>query len=122
MHSYDALIVFHPQTTEEKRLAILKRFEKRITDGGGAIEKTDNWGLKRLNFRFQKHKNLREAFYVLLVFKGEGKTANLLRSALRLQEDVVRFMITRTILKAAAEPEEISFPAAPEEKPVGEPK
>lgn len=122
MRSYDALIILHPHTPEEKRESLIKRFEKKITDAGGAIEKVDIWGMRRFASAFKTVKNIKEGFYILMVFKGEKDTANVLRDTLKVQEEVMRFQITKIEVKAAPEPEEVNFPAVtPEEKTVGQP-
>jgi len=95
MKNYEALFALIPNLTEEKVGNLLSRFEKRVKDYGGELIKYEKWGNKKLPFTFQKHKTLKEAFYLLMVFKGTGETVNALRDAFRIQEEVVRYLIVR---------------------------
>jgi small subunit ribosomal protein S6 len=122
MENYEALFALVPNLTEEKVENLLSRFEKRVKDHGGELVKCEKWGSKKLPFTFQRHKALKEAFYVLLVFKGTGETVNSLRDAFRIQEEVIRHLILRA--KEAELPliEESTFPAEPaKEESLGQP-
>ncbi|MBI5699132.1 30S ribosomal protein S6 [Candidatus Saganbacteria bacterium] len=119
MTDYEAIIVLTPALGDDKIDALLSRFEKKIKDGGGELGSIEKWGRKRLNFIFQKHKNLKEGFFVLLNFKGVGSTVTSLRDAFRVQEEVVRHQIARaTARESAPAPAEVVFPA--DIKPVEE--
>lgn len=119
MNDYEAIIVLTPALGDDKIDALLNRFEKKIKDSGGEPGPVEKWGRKKLNFIFQKHKNLKEGFFVLLNFKGVGSTVTSLRDAFRVQEEVVRHQIARaTARESAPAPAEVVFPA--DIKPVEE--
>ncbi|MFA4967417.1 MAG: 30S ribosomal protein S6 [Candidatus Margulisiibacteriota bacterium] len=94
MASYDAIFVLAPGLAEEKIDALLAKFEKKLKDNDGEIEKIEKWGLKKLNFEFKKHKGVKDGFYILMTFKGGGKAVSALRELLRIQEEVIRQIIT----------------------------
>jgi small subunit ribosomal protein S6 len=121
MVNYDAIFVLAPGLPEEKTDSLLAKFEKKIKDNGGEIQKTEKWGLKRLNFEFKKHKGIREGFYVLLKFAGSGKAVLALRDTLRLQEEVIRQIITCAEEETAPE-EAVVFPEISVEQPGGQPQ
>lgn len=119
MTDYEAIIVLTPALGDDKIDSLLSRFEKKITDNGGEMGSVEKWGRKKLNFIFQKHKNLKEGFFVLLNFKGVGNTVNSLRDAFRVQEEVVRHQIARATARESAEAKaEVVFPS--DIKPVEE--
>jgi small subunit ribosomal protein S6 len=112
MNDYEAIIVLTPALGDDKIDALMARFEKKIKDGGGELIGIEKWGRKKLNFVFQKHKNLKEGFYVLINFKGAGSTVTSLRDAFRVQEEVIRHQIARAqVREAAPAPEEVVFPS-----------
>ena len=116
MVNYDALCAFDPRIAEDKLEPLLARFEKKITDNEGEIINIEKWGLKRLPFTFSKHKDIKEANFILIKFKGGGNAVNALRDMFRIQEEIVRHVITRE--KEAPKTEEITLPAAPIGVPV----
>ena len=118
MINYDAIIVLAPGLTEEKMDSLLAKFEKKIVDNGGEAGKIEKWGMKRLNFEFKKHKGIREGFYLLMQFGGTGKAVTALRDTLRIQEEVIRQIITRA--PEAPAPEEVEvFPEVSAEQASG---
>jgi small subunit ribosomal protein S6 len=111
MASYDAIFVLAPGLTEEKIDALLAKFEKKLKDNGGEVEKTEKWGLKKLNYEFKKHKGVKDGFYVLMTFNGGGKAVAALRELMRLQEEVIRQIITLAKEESAPGAEEaVVFP------------
>ena len=121
MVNYDAIFVLIPGLPEEKIDSLIARFEKKLKDNGGEAQKTEKWGIKRLNFEFKKHKGIKEGFYVLMTFQGGGKAISALRDALRLQEEVIRHIITRA-MEAPISEEAVVFPEMTAEQPSGQPQ
>jgi len=58
----------------------------------GQIEKTENWGRKRLAYEIQRHK---EGVYVLEVINGSGELMKELDRRLRVMDLVIRHMVVR---------------------------
>lgn len=94
MKDYDAVIILRAVLTDERVDALIARFGKKISDSGGSVTKTDKMGQRRIPFRMKKHKADKEGLYYLIQFKGTSETPKILRDELRVQEDVLRFMIT----------------------------
>lgn len=94
MKDYEAILILNPRITDEKFETTVSRLKKKITDSEGEVIKVNRQGVKKLPFTFQRHKKLKDGLYVAVDFKGVGKTSESLVSFLRLQEEIVRFMIT----------------------------
>ena len=111
MSNYDAICIFSPFTADDKIEALLAKFEKRIKDQTGEVLKVEKWGTRKLPFTLSRHKKLKEGYYVLINFSGSGATVTSLRDAFRVQEEIVRHMITQSekVEAPAAEP---AFPEA----------
>jgi small subunit ribosomal protein S6 len=123
MANYDAIFVLAPGLSEEKLDSLLAKFEKKVKDNGGEVQKIEKWGQKRLNFEFKRYKGGKEGFYILMTFSGEGKTVSVLRESLRLQEEVMRQIITCVKEEALPGPEEaVVFPEMTQEQPSGQPQ
>ena len=65
---------------------------KLITDNGGAVKKTENWGLKNLAYKIQKN---RKAHYVMLDIDAPADALAELERQTGINEDVIRFMTIR---------------------------
>ena len=65
---------------------------KLITDNGGAVKKTENWGLKNLAYKIQKN---RKAHYVMLDIDAPAEALAELERQTGINEDVIRFMTIR---------------------------
>ena len=117
MESYDALFAFNSQLPEEQKDLIIAKLEKKIVDLGGKTEKTEKWGHRRLPFTFSKHKQAKEGFFVLINFKGSPETPKALTNLVRVQEGVIRHMITKTKEREIPLEEEVIFPGAEKAPP-----
>ena len=102
MKSYEAVCIFHPETKMERIDNLLKKLEDKIKAGGGEVEGIKKWGMKRLSYTFGKQKKIKDGFYVLLKFKGEGNVPQELGKQLKVIEDIIRYMITIPALEAMA--------------------
>ena len=124
MASYDAIFVLAPGLSEEKVDSLLAKFEKKVKDNGGEVQRTEKWGQKRLNYEFKRYKGVKEGFYVLMTFSGDGKTAAALRELLRVQEEAMRQIITCVKEERLEAPEEVAvvFPEIAQEQAIGKPQ
>ena len=106
MKKYDILCLFDPKTDETKVDAILNKLTGKISAAGGKVEKTEKKGLRKLPYRFQKRKDLKEANFVNLVIEAPANVPAEATHLLRITEEVVRAMITErdeSLLAAPAE-------------------
>jgi small subunit ribosomal protein S6 len=65
---------------------------KIITDNGGTIVKTENWGLRSLAYRIAKN---RKAHYVMLEFDAPTNVVLELERQTQINEDVIRCISLR---------------------------
>lgn len=114
MKDYEAVVILKANLTEERIGALISRFEKKIGDSGGEFIQADKLGQKRLPYRLSKHKNEKDGLYLLLKFKGEGKTSSVLTDDFRVQEDVIRHMVVLAPAPLKVIAEEAVVAAVPE--------
>lgn len=67
MTKYDMLYILAPELEEEAREVIIKKFEDLVTANGGTVEKTDRWGMKKLQYPIN-YKT--EGYYVVMTFES----------------------------------------------------
>ena len=92
VRQYELIYITPPESTEEalnelhaQVLAVVDRF-------GGNIEKTENWGRRRLAYEIAGH---REGVYVLEVINGPAELNMELDRRLRVFDIVIRHMVVR---------------------------
>ena len=98
MPIYETVFMSRQDLTEGQVKDMTDKYTKVITDQGGKILKTEQWGLRTLAYKINK---ARKAHYTLVEFEGPGAAVIELERLLRLDEDVLRSLSLR--LDAASE-------------------
>ncbi|MBU1261631.1 30S ribosomal protein S6 [bacterium] len=117
MNFYDLLIVF--DIGGKKREKVLKGIKSAISEKGGAIEKVEEWGARRLAYPIKKKQ---DGFYLILKFTAPPETIKVIEDLLRREEEVLRFLATgrkEAVPEEAEEPKEEKATAEKEEKDEG---
>jgi small subunit ribosomal protein S6 len=94
MRIYEVLFIIRPDVPEEEIDGIVEPLKSVVTAAGGAIDKVDKWGKRRLAYRVQKY---REGYYVLLQLSTENtvETVKEVERRLRVSDTVVKFITVR---------------------------
>lgn len=101
MHTYEIAVLFHPDLEMDLSKPQAK-VEKIITDNGGKITKTDNWGKKKLAYQIV---NQDQAIYVFYTIELPAESVRKVETTLNITDEVIRYLITRPDLKAIAKAE-----------------
>lgn len=99
MAGYELVFIVQPEMEEEPRAALVDKVTQTISDLKGQVQKVDVWGRRRLAYPIKKY---REGFYVLMQMDLPPSAVRPLERALKLMEDVVRYLIVRTEEPVAA--------------------
>ncbi len=101
MNTYEVAVLYHPDLEIDLEKAE-SRVKKVITDNGGEITKTDNWGKRKLAYPIKK-----EEFAVYVFYNVEMPAANVakLEQTLNITDEVIRFLVTKLDFKAIAKAE-----------------
>lgn len=91
MNKYEVMYIVKPLEDEAVE-AVVKKFEDLIAANGGAVEKTDRWGKKRLAYEINK---TQEGVYVLVTFTGNAACVAELDRVMRITDELMRHMIVR---------------------------
>lgn len=89
---YELVYVMNPNAGEEAVNGLHAQVEEIITTRGGQIDKTDNWGRRRLAYEIDRHK---EGTYVLELFSGRGEIVGELDRRLKVADNILRYLIVR---------------------------
>jgi small subunit ribosomal protein S6 len=89
---YELVYVVSPDASDDQVAGLHTQVEETVSRMGGQIEKTDNWGRRRLAYEIGRHK---EGTYVLEVINGSGELMKELDRRLKVMDIVIRQMIVR---------------------------
>ena len=89
---YELVYIVPPDTTEQQVTELHEQIEAVVSRMHGAIEKTENWGRKRLAYEIARHK---EGVYVLDVINGSGELMKELDRRLKVMDLVIRHSVVR---------------------------
>jgi small subunit ribosomal protein S6 len=89
---YELVYILPPDTTEQQVTELHEQVEAVVSRMHGTIEKTENWGRKRLAYEIARHK---EGVYVLEVINGSGELMKELDRRLKVLDLVIRHTVVR---------------------------
>jgi len=92
LNKYEIGVIFKASLEEEALKAELDRVQDLITRFGGAIEKVDEWGRRRLAYEIDKQT---EGVYYFITFSAESPVPAEIESRVRIFETVIRYLIVR---------------------------
>lgn len=92
MAFYETVFISRQDLGDAQVKDLTEMASKIITDLGGKILKTEQWGLKTLAYKINKS---RKGHYTLIESEGPGPAIIELERILRLNEDVMRYMTIR---------------------------
>jgi small subunit ribosomal protein S6 len=98
---YELLLLLDPELSEENQAEIVERVKTLVEQGGGAFERHDPWGRRKLAYQIEKKD---DGIYHLLTFSAPAETLDELSRVLKIDDSVLRHMATRRLEAGPAEP------------------
>lgn len=92
MNNYLLTLVLKPDLDEKERKALLDSVIKRLTGNEGKVKKEDLWGNKDLAYTIKKQD---KGYFAHLEIEAEPKDAKDLDKMLKVEEDVLRYLLVR---------------------------
>ncbi len=94
MAEYEMMMIVDPFLEDTEHQSLVDNAQEQIKKAGGNITKVDPWGKRRLAYPIYKKL---EGYYALISFDGtpEGPAIAEMERVLRLDEKVMRIMVTR---------------------------
>jgi len=90
MRDYELVIIVTPEIEETATAEVVDKVKSWITEAGGSIESSEEWGRQKLAYLIR---NQKEGQYFLFNLKLEPTAVATLERNFRLQESILRFLI-----------------------------
>lgn len=92
MSSYYLTLVLKPDQDEGKRKSLLEGLVQKATGDSGKVSKEDLWGIRDLSYPIKKQN---KGFFAHFELETEPEMANTIDKMLRVEEDVLRYLLIR---------------------------
>jgi len=89
---YETMYILRPDIAEDQVTNHIDKYNKLLEEFGGTILDSQMRGKRRLAYQISKH---REGIYVQLSHQGDGQHIFRIEKAMRLGEDVIRYMTVK---------------------------
>ena len=89
---YETMYILRPDIAEDEVNNHIDNYNKLLKEFGGTILDSQMRGKRRLAYQIAKH---REGIYVQLSHQGDGQHIFKIEKAMRLSEDVIRYMTVK---------------------------
>ena len=89
---YETMYILRPDIPEEEVDSHIKKYSEILEKSGTEVLDSQMRGKRRLAYPISKHK---EGIYVQLSHKGNGQQVSTLERAMRLSEDVIRYLTVK---------------------------
>ena len=89
---YETMYILRPDIAEDEVANHIEKYNKLLKEFGGTILDSQMRGKRRLAYQIAKH---REGIYVQLSHQGDGQHIFKIEKAMRLSEDVIRYMTVK---------------------------
>ena len=89
---YETMYILRPDIPEEEVESHVTKYRDLVIEAGGEVLDNQMRGKRRLAYPIAKH---REGIYVQLNHNGDGQQVAPLERAMRLSEDVIRYLTVK---------------------------
>ena len=89
---YETMYILRPDIPEEEVESHLTKYRDMLVETGAEVLDNQMRGKRRLAYPIDKHK---EGIYVQLSHNGDGQHVEVLEKAMRLSEDVIRYLTVK---------------------------
>ncbi|KKQ36856.1 MAG: 30S ribosomal protein S6 [Candidatus Woesebacteria bacterium GW2011_GWA1_37_7] len=92
MKDYELTIVLPGKFTPAKKKAVQERIEKLIKTFKGSVDKTNDWGVLDLSYKILGNTT---GIFLNYDLKLEGKMVREVETKLKMEEDIIRYLLVR---------------------------
>ncbi len=104
MSNYETMYILRPDLTDEQVNQAIEKYQGILRDNGAQDIEVQNRGKHRLAYEIKRQK---DGVYVQVNYKGNGSFVAPMERAMRLSEEVIRYLtLKEEAPKAAPESEE----------------
>ena len=91
-YMYETMYILRPDLNDEVVDATIGKYQTLLKDQGAAILETQHRGKRRLAYEIDRN---REGIYIQMNYTGPGAAVAPLERAMRLSDDVIRFLTVK---------------------------
>ncbi|HEY9852042.1 MAG TPA: 30S ribosomal protein S6 [Leptolyngbyaceae cyanobacterium] len=104
MNNYETMYILRPDLTDEQVNQAIEKYQSILRDNGAQDIEVQNRGKHRLAYEIKRQK---DGVYVQMNYKGNGSFVAPMERAMRLSEEVIRYLtLKEEARKEAPESEE----------------
>ena len=92
MNKYELTVVVNAKIEDDVRVATVEKVKEYVARYGGTVTNVDEWGKKRLAYEIQK---MKEGYYYFIQFDAEADVPAQLEQAVRIMDNVLRYLCVR---------------------------
>ncbi|AFY56630.1 SSU ribosomal protein S6P [Rivularia sp. PCC 7116] len=112
--NYETMYILRPDLIDEQVEQNISKYENLIKENGAENIQIQNRGKRRLAYEINRH---RDGVYVQMNYTAPGSTIALMERAMRLSEEVIRYLTIKQDLEEQQTPtEEVSATAMAQER------
>lgn len=112
--AYETMYILRPDLIDEQVEQNISKYENLIKEHGAENIEIQNRGKRRLAYEINKH---RDGVYVQMNYTANGSTIAPLERAMRLSEEVIRYLtIKQELVEQKTGTEEVSTAAMAQER------
>jgi len=86
---YECVFIARQDISATQVEGLCETFTKVISDNGGSVVKTENWGLRTLSYRINKN---RKAHYIMFNIDAPAAAVHEMERQMRINEDTLRYL------------------------------
>jgi small subunit ribosomal protein S6 len=90
MKKYEVMYILNANLEEATRQATIDSLNAIITNDGGAIEETNEWGIREFAYEID---GMTKGYYVVVTFNGTAAAVAEFERIARINKDVIRTMM-----------------------------
>ncbi|HEY9877792.1 MAG TPA: 30S ribosomal protein S6 [Leptolyngbyaceae cyanobacterium] len=95
---YETMYILRPDLSDESVDAAIGKYQSILKEQGADILETQHRGKRRLAYEIDRH---REGIYIQINYTGPGAAVAPMERAMRLSEDVLRYLTVKQEVPAA---------------------
>ncbi|MFM7363390.1 MAG: 30S ribosomal protein S6 [Cuspidothrix sp.] len=89
---YETMYILRPDLGDEQVTQAIAKYENILREHGAENIQIQNRGKRRLAYEIKKH---RDGIYILLNYTGPGTAIPIMERAMRLSEEVIRYLTVK---------------------------
>lgn len=104
-YDYETMYILRPDLSDEQIDQAIEKYQSLLKDQGVESIDTQHRGKRRLAYEIDNH---REGIYVQMNYSGPGSAIAPVERAMRLSEEVIRYLTIKQDAPSASQEEEVA--------------